>query len=261
MSIFANPFFSIAGQQERVSNVGNTLLAAVTGKGVKSNTGSAGVDKILSYAASNPFTTALVGAGAINPSALGGTLKAGFNALPASGKAATIVAAPIVIGAVSSNPGLVAQAGTAPSQLSEFGKDIGAVTKNPTVQGFKDVFVNSPVLSTGTALLGIAAIGGGTAAAISTIANTRAIKENTRAINAPTAPVGVLPTSPAMDLPTSPQSGTIAAPQEQPLTPETQVLGKEVKSPTRSIAKRRSTPKASIANAVRVNIFNQNTYI
>lgn len=60
MGIFDNPFFSIAGQKERLTNVYETLKAAVTLQGVQSNTGIKPVDVVLSSAASNPYLTAAV---------------------------------------------------------------------------------------------------------------------------------------------------------------------------------------------------------
>lgn len=56
--IFQNKFLSVAGQKERIANVGNTLKAAVTLRGVQSNTGNKTVDTVLSAAASNPYLTA-----------------------------------------------------------------------------------------------------------------------------------------------------------------------------------------------------------
>lgn len=61
---FTNRFFSIAGQRERISNVGQTLKAAVTLRGVQANTGNRTTDTILSAAASNPYLTAFIPAAA-----------------------------------------------------------------------------------------------------------------------------------------------------------------------------------------------------
>lgn len=66
MALFQSNFFSFAGQKERLSNVVQTVKAAVTGKGVQSNTGVGAVDKVLSTAASNPFVTAGVVAAGVS---------------------------------------------------------------------------------------------------------------------------------------------------------------------------------------------------
>jgi len=59
---FESKFFSVAGQKERISNVGQTLKAAVLGRGVTADTGSTTANKVLSAAASKPFLTAGVAA-------------------------------------------------------------------------------------------------------------------------------------------------------------------------------------------------------
>jgi hypothetical protein len=60
MALFQSNFFSWSGQKERLSNVAQTIKAAVTLQGVQSNTGNRAVDKVLSSAASNPYATAAV---------------------------------------------------------------------------------------------------------------------------------------------------------------------------------------------------------
>ena len=251
MLIFSNPFFSIEGQKERLKNVGNTLVAAVTGKGVQSNTGQKQVDAVLGYAASNPFVTAAVGAAAYNPSALASAAKSGYGALSPTAKLATVVAAPVVVGAVVSNPGLVSKAGKAPSDLARFGSDLGEFAEDPTLSGAKQILSNSPLISGGIALGGAALIGGGIAGTLATIANTSAIKKNTQSSTLPASLPSGVTSSPSVLT-----GGGVGSPI--PLTPETMVIGREVTSG--SVARRVKARRAQ-RQSVSVRILNQNTYI
>ena len=55
---FNNPFFSLAGQKERLMNIPKTIIASVSGQGVTSNTGNKAFDSSLGFVASHPFATA-----------------------------------------------------------------------------------------------------------------------------------------------------------------------------------------------------------
>lgn len=250
MVTFSNPFFSIAGQKERLANAGNTVLAAITGKGVVSNTGQKQVDAVLGFAASNPFLTAVAGAIAANPSAAAGTLKAGYAALSPGAKVASVVAAPVVVGAVASNPKLITKTAKAPSELASFGSDLGNLLEDPSLSNAAQVVKNSPLISAGIAAGGAALIGGGIAGTIATIQNTKAIKKNTATSTNPVSSPGLPPIAA-----TSPGGG---AGSMVPLTRETMVLGREVSSGSTVRRVRRSKPRS---NAVSVRILNQNTYI
>jgi hypothetical protein len=96
MSIFQNKFFSVAGQAERIRNVGATLASAVSGGGVQAHTSSKTANKILSTIASHPFISAGVATGGIYAGkalipAVSGSLKAGTGATAGAvaGKTAT----------------------------------------------------------------------------------------------------------------------------------------------------------------------------
>lgn len=247
---FATPFFSKAGQKERLGNVGSTLKAAVTGKGVTANTPSQTANKVLGAAASNPFSTAFVGAVAAGPKVALGAARAAYTALPTAGKVGVALATPVAIGAAVTNPNLVGKAATAPRQLSEFGSGVGLLIQEPSYENLKQVAKESPIISaavvTGTGL----ALGKGVSSTLATIANTRAVKENT----AVASPKEIA--LPAMvESPTVSQSGAMV-----PFTRETQVLGKEVR--TGGVRKKRKVAKkAPQSNNVRVNVLNQQTFI
>jgi len=177
MSIFTQPFFSAAGQQERLSNVVNTLKASITGKGVQANTSNPTLNTALSYAASNPLTTAAL----ITPVNTIGAAKAGFSALSTGGKIAVGIAAPIAGAAVISNPNLLVKAGNT-SALSNVGANIGEFSKNPSLQTASQTFKENPIIIGGLAAAGGIILGKGITSAATSLANTAAIREQTATI-------------------------------------------------------------------------------
>lgn len=246
MSIFNNPFLSVAGQSERLQNVGNTLVSSLTGKGVKSNTGNANVDKVLSAVASNPYTTAL----AVTPV---NTIKAGgalFSSLPTGGKVAVGIATPIVISASLSNPTLIKSTAELPKTVSQLG---GISSWND----LKDFGKAHPVVSTGVIIGGGVAIGSGVSGLIASAINTSAIKENTQATinnfketmpqitNTPIQKSNVGGTETPLTTPTLPQS--------------VQTVGyKNTNAVSKPKAKRKTLYRSPINVTNRINIFNKN---
>jgi len=176
MALFNQPFLSKAGQKERLQNVGATLKAAVTGKGVQSNTGAKIVDKPLSFLASNPFLTAGAAAVALNPSvALTAVKTAPKTTLGVS------AAAPILTSAIVSNPkGASKLAGKAAGVTQDLSNFAGNVASINSFQDIATTAKENPLLTAGViAGAGLAVKGG--ISAISTAINTGAIKENTNA--------------------------------------------------------------------------------
>jgi len=244
---FNSPFLSIAGQKERLANVGNTLLAAVTGKGVKSNTGQKTVDKVLGAAASNPFVTALPVAVARAPVAAATAGKAAIASLTPKQAVIAAVATPVVIGAVASNPKLIGKAAKAPSELARFGADAGQLIADPSIDNAKQLLKESPLIAGGIALGTAAAVGGGAVAALSNLATRQAIEDNTDAILNTSSPA----------LAALPELGT-GSPSAIPITPATQVIGRPASS---SVTGRRKARKKPEGTNVRIQLLNQNTYI
>lgn len=181
MSIFQNSFFSIAGQVERLTNVKNTLVSAITGKGVQANTSNETVNKVLSTVASNPFTSAFVVAGAKNPTALKEATKSGFSSLSGTGKAVVVGGAIAGASAIATNPKLIGSVAEAPKNLSSFASNVTNFASNPSVLSAKEVFSDNPFLTTGAVVGATYIVGKGTSSIISTALNTSAIKENTKA--------------------------------------------------------------------------------
>jgi len=104
---------------------------------------------------------AVVGAGGAVTAARSGTLaktasKLALTLTPKSvaGKVAGAVAVPIVAGAVVANPTKAATTvASAPSEVGQFVADLGNLGANPSIASAKEVVSNSPLLSTGAALL------------------------------------------------------------------------------------------------------------
>jgi len=228
----------------KIENVGATLKAAVTGKGVQSNTGIKVADKVLSAAASNPFVSALPIGAASAAGKLG--VSGAVSLVTAAPKTAalTTIVAPAVVSAAATT-GLKKSASIVadiPKDTSNFASNLVSIS---SLEDVKDLAKENPIL-TGATVAGVAAITGkGIVSAVSGIANTIATKENTQAIkeSAVTA-TSILPTSQSLS--------------NVPLTPQTQVLGKEVGSSR--VSRRSTSPKgkvSSTSNSLRVNIYNQ----
>ncbi len=212
MSIFENSFFSLAGQKERLANVGNTLLAAVglIPGGVKSNTGIKFIDSALSTPASHPFLTAgavtsgLTAAGKSAPAVVKSILQPAISTI---GK--TIAAAPIksAIAAILGATVLKSEKGreslaSAPTAVNNFTSNLAAVIDQPSIANLEKTFKENPILaSTGVAATVVAAgVGvGGALSSYLTYANTKSVKQNTAAMSAPAGPE--VETSSLVDVP------------------------------------------------------------
>lgn len=222
MGIFNNNFFSLAGQVERLKNVKDTLIAAVTGK-VQSNTGIPIVDSTLGAVASHPFATAGVVAVAVNPTGALAAVKtvaqgAAEKFTQASlGQQAAIGFVGVVGGsAILKSPKLASSTLNAPSSLANFGSQIGDFIENPSVENAQNIAISHPFITGATAAAVIAAgantvshlldAGSRTINSLEIASNTNALQDAVRSgipvnvspesIQAMTAPVvTALPTS------------------------------------------------------------------
>jgi len=213
---FINPFFSLAGQKERLTNVAATLKAAVTGSGVVSSTGLKPLDTVLSAAASHPFTTASLVAVAASPaatSALGKAVASTSTTTKVVAGAGALIAVPAVISNPQLGASAVAKTVSAPSALSNLGRDVGTWSKSPTLGGAVDVLQKNKGAAAVIAGVGIIAGGASVIGGINTIASTSATRANTAAVKATTVTPAV-PQVVQQYLP-SPQQAVI------PLTPAT----------------------------------------
>lgn len=157
MVTFTNKFLSVAGQKERLANVGATLKASLTGKGVVADTGSKTVDKVLSAAASNPYTTAGIVAVAAAPKVAVGAVKETVAGLSAKQKAVAAVVAPAAVAVVVSNPkGSAKAVASAPSNIASFGSNVYETLKDPSKENIANIYKDTPVIAgavTGAAAL------------------------------------------------------------------------------------------------------------
>lgn len=99
-----------------------------------------------------------------------------------AGKAAVVTAAPIVYGLVKANPqGAQTVVEKAPSQLANFGQNVGSLVSDPSLNNVKEIYKENPVIATTATAAVVGAIGLATAGIVSNISNTLAIKKNTAA--------------------------------------------------------------------------------
>jgi hypothetical protein len=194
MSIFNAVDNFLNDQGKRLTNVAQTFevigqntLSAVTfgavpsAGGFTANTGNVALNTIVETVAEHPFATAAVLAVPAS-SAARSTIAAGFSELSTGAKLATVLAAPVVAGVVSSNPSAAFKNTiTAPSTLANVGKNLGILAQSPTLANAQNLFSENPVA---TSILGAGAaslIGYGITGTISNILNTEAVKKNTAA--------------------------------------------------------------------------------
>lgn len=230
MSIFSNPFFSLAGQKERLTNVANVLSIAAnpfsSGK-VTANVQNSTVKAATEFIANNPYTTAAIVA--TGGSGAGRTaVSTAISGLSTSTKvAAAVISIPAASALASSERSRTAVINTAsdltPEKLAKFGNRVGTAIENPNLSTLKDAAFENKTLLIAAGAATVAA--GGTAAlgALGTYQNTQAVKANTRVAeativnvpkqDAPNIVVNVPPTplSPSSSAPTTPISASPAA--------------------------------------------------
>lgn len=183
--VFENPFFSLKGQAERLSNAFQTVKAAVTLQGVKANTGNKTADVILGSVASNPYVAALPFAkvgGVTIASSVATKAVSGFQSLSLTKQAAVVGGGLVAGSALVSSPKATAAVINTPKALVNVGGNIGKVIENPSIEGVKKIFKENPVISTGAVVAGVGALGlgaGALANTLATSANTSALKEQT----------------------------------------------------------------------------------
>jgi len=197
MSIFTNPFFSIAGQTERIKNVGSTLNAAFNPfakvKGVTSNTGNVTADKILSTVASHPYVSAGIVAGGVtaikNPAQVYNVVKNLVTPKTTVGKVAALVSTPVLLGGamqvVKNKPTETLNAViSTPNKLFQAGQDLTNLATEPSMDKGIQFVKDHPYFTSGALLTGLVALGFTTGSALSIISNyqnTKATQENTEA--------------------------------------------------------------------------------
>jgi len=244
MGIFANPFFSLSGQKERLQNVADVLKMAVhpfdSGK-IVGNTSSKTANAALSFVANNPYATAAIvapvtGALPLAPAkaAAGSTAARATIAKAVSGLstktkvisgAAAFIGVPLLATSEKARVATIETIGSiTPERLMSLGANTGAVIDNPTLGNVKDLWSENK----GTLIAGLGAVavlGGGAAlTAANTYQNTLAIKENTKSaenniINIPKQDAPIINIPPTASSLSPVPVGTAIAPLPAAATP------------------------------------------
>jgi hypothetical protein len=128
-----------------------------------------------------------------------------------------------------------------PSNLVNFGENIGEFVENPSLEKAKDIITENPLIAAGAGLIGAAALGKAGTIATSLI-NTSAIKEQTSILKENAALPAVIPTT---------NNGF----SPLPVTPSTQVLTAGSTSVKKYKRKVKESPRQT--QSLRVNIYNQ----
>jgi len=235
---------------------------------VKSMTPSNNIlNKVSSYVSSNPVksATTIVATGLTASSSVGksilsnvGTRFAKSSLLTQGGViAGGIVATNVLTSSSKAREELV----NAPSSLANFGSNLGGVIENPSIENAKKLFMENPLISTTAVAVGGLAVGKAVLGIGSTIANTMALNENTKAT---TDNKSALPSASSSKLPSSnAPDGIFGSDGGKPITPPTETIsaGSSTKKRKRYNTKSQ-TPSINIKIDDRdiYNVSNRNLY-
>lgn len=227
---------------------GNDTLSRQLAAGAKSAAVAVGIGKVAEVPA---VATAVGSAAASAAKAVKSTVKTAIsNATPAQKVGGALVVT-TAAGAVASNPKLLSSAADFPSDVFNFGYNVGELTKEPSYSNAAQIFKDNPLIA-GTVVAGGAIIAGtGITKAVTTLTNTMAIKDLTQSLQDSQTVNAVLPAESVT--PGSVLSTKTGASTDMPITPATQIVGKSASTKVSySKYKRR---KILIPN-IRVNVIN-----
>jgi len=256
---FLNSFFSIAGQKERIANVGAVVNAAFnpfSKTTITANTGNATANKALSTAVSHPYLAALTATAAIAPAATatvaGNVVKsvAGRYAAAPLGTQVTLAGVGYVgANVLSTSSKARAAVINAPSSIAKASQDVGVLIDNPSLSGVGQFIKEHPFTTAGAAAaLAIGAAGASNL--VATAINTSAVRANTAATAAtvstavmPSAPSplpAVIPLTPAAVAAASPVASSPAA---AVISPKKKRKSKKKKKKPKKKSKRKSSKR------------------
>jgi len=255
MVTFSNPFLSVAGQVERLKNVGETLAAAVTLKGVTADTGNKALDKVISTAASNPYATAAVITAAASPigAAVAKSVGQSFASSSLTTKAAVITGGIVGGSFLTTSEKAQQDLTNLPSSLSNFGSNLGQFYDNPSLKSAADIVKENPLISAATAAGIIGTVGVGAAGLIASAANTAALRSKTSASMTPQGAVAV--GNDTSTIRNTPEAGTIATASS--LNPVSDAVTPITTTRAVSTKRRKSVSKPQNLN-IRLYNYNQN---
>jgi len=263
----------------KIENVGAVLNAAFnpfTKDTVKANVSNPALKTTLEAVANHPYVASGVVAGGItlatNPTIAVSVAK---SIIPATtkGKIIAAIAAPVVVGAVVSQPAktikIVAET---PSALANVGSNVANLIAEPSVQNVKNLISENPVLVGGAAAAGVLATGAAVipaiASAVSASRNITATNNETAAINAQTAVLketsggttnGLTPTASDGMYTVTDLSNQKPISQALPASPATQTLTPKSTSLTKRKKMRSKVPQMqNISQRTNIIIENQN---
>jgi len=155
------------------------------------------------------------------------------------GKVIAAAAAPIVLGAVIKEPSKTLGAvASAPSELAEFGGDVATFAASPSIETAKEIIKESPIISAGLGILGVAAVGAAAANVVGGVLTREEMKKQTAAFEKQAELMG---------------SSSVGVSGETAILPERTTITTGKKQYKRHTAKK--TP--SVRQSVRVNIINK----
>lgn len=165
---------------------------------------------------------------------------------------ATAAVAPIVTSAVISNPKAALEA---PNKIVNFQTNVGELIANPSLDKLKETVKENPLISTGVAVGTAVAVGAGVAGLAGSIANTMAIKENTKITKELNTPV-ILPQAVG-------SADGVKVTEIKPAQPQTLAQTKTISSsmPRKKARRQKKTMPTMINQRVNVIVSNKSSSI
>lgn len=243
-----NPVGFVSNPAKATAQLAATREEIATGGGF-----SVAAKKVIVPTIVNTATAAAITLGA-SAVASKGIVATATSLIPATtkGKVIAAVAAPIVVGAVASNPvGTAKAVASTPSALANVGSNVGNLIANPSVANAKALVAENPVIVGGAVATAAVA---GAAAIIPTIVNyenTKAVKENTAATIGSGSEVSVIDKSQGyFDKPASNNAPTPTLPSTSTISSGTTAKRKKRKA--------NAKPSQIISQRVNIAIANRN---
>lgn len=166
--------------------------------------------------------------------------------IPKTAKQTLVAAAvvPIAATAIISNPQAAA---SVPSKVLNFQTNVGELIASPSIAKAKETFMENPIISSAVVAGGVAVAGLATAGVVSSVLNTQAIQEQTKALNSQIP--NALPTTPASTAGSSSkeyQNNNPSPVEARPVTPSTMDINKKRSRKTRKILKNNVVQRVNV---------------
>lgn len=211
----------------------------------------------------NTVTAASViaGVGAVSSAAKGGTLVSTVSKMvPKSltGKAVAVVAAPVIVGAVASQPLKAIEAVVkTPSALANVGGNLANLAADPSISNVKTLVKENPVITTAAAVAGVAAVGAGLTGVVSGVLTRQELSKQTEALErSAKAAEKAIQTQPIIIEKSiaATEKEAVIGKEENPILPATTRI-----TSTRKYKRKAKKQAPSMRQSVRVNVIAGNT--